>query len=140
NDPTLVELVKERDPSRADFPFAIEAADPNLTAANSALFVSDDDTNAAREIHGSGDISYRYAANGVLVTKTFHFTNVYPFAFSVAVTPARPDRGMIGPGTRTLGPDERDNQFTVTGNGVVQRDDSLKVINREKADRLLSYP
>ncbi|MGZ4777838.1 MAG: membrane protein insertase YidC [Thermoanaerobaculia bacterium] len=139
-DPTLVELVKQREPSRTDFPFAIETANANVTAANSALFAMDDDANPSADIHGSGELRYRYAANGVLVTKTFRFANEYPFTFTVTVTPTTPYRVMIGPGIRTLGPDERDNQFTVTGNGVVQRDDSLKVINREKADRLNAYP
>ncbi len=140
DDPTLVELVKQREPSRTDFPFAIEAADPNLTAANGALFAVEDQTNGSGEVRGSGEIQYRYAANGILVTKTFHFTNEYPFTFAVAVTPVTPYRVVIGPGIRTLGPDERDNQFTVTGNGVVQRDESLKVINREKADALNVFP
>jgi YidC/Oxa1 family membrane protein insertase len=137
DDSTLVELVKQREPGRTDFPFAIEAADPNLTAANGALFAVDGETS---DIHGSGEIRYRYAGNGVSITKTFHFANEYPFTFAVSVTPVTPYRVVIGPGIRTLGPDERDNQFTVTGNGVVQHDDSLKVINREKADPLDIFP
>lgn len=134
-DPTLVELVKQRDPSRTDFPFAIEAADPQLSTTNGALFAVDDQTN-----DGTRVLQYKYSAGGVSVIKTFTFASQYPFAFSVVVLPATRYRVVIGPGIRTLNPDERDNQFTVTGNGAVQRDDSLKVINREKADRLMVFP
>jgi YidC/Oxa1 family membrane protein insertase len=134
-DPTLVELVKQRDPSRTDFPFAIEAADTQLSTANGALFAVDDQTNGKTRV-----LQYKYSAGGVSVIKTFTFASEYPFAFSVAVTPATRYRVVMGPGIRTLNPDERDNQFTVTGDGVVQRDDSLKVINREKADLLMVFP
>src|SRR5258706_2013046 len=38
-DESKVELVKDREPNRTDFPFAIEATDPKFTlAANSALY------------------------------------------------------------------------------------------------------
>lgn len=134
NDSTLVELVKERDPRRTDFPFALESADKRVIAANGALFAVDEGTT-----NGSRVLSFKYSSNGLAIVKTFTFTGEYPFTFTVAVSPAVPYRVAIGPGIRTLGPDERDNQFTVTGNGVVQRDDSLKVINREKSDSLSIY-
>jgi YidC/Oxa1 family membrane protein insertase len=43
---------------------------------------------------------------------------------------------VIGPGLRTLAPEERDNKIVVTGSGVVQRDGSFDALSREKGDRL----
>ena len=135
SDSTLVELVKERDPQRTDFPFALESADKRVNASNAALFAVDEATS-----NGSRVVTFKYSAGGLSIVKTFTFTGEYPFTFTVSVSPAVPYRVAIGPGIRTLGPEERDNQFTVTGNGAVQRDDSLKVINREKSDALSIYP
>jgi YidC/Oxa1 family membrane protein insertase len=136
NDPTLVELVKEREPGRFDYPFAIEAADANfMRRANSALY-------AVREFDEKGAhvIEYRWSDGAHAITKTFRFNGEYLFNFAVSVTPPLPYRVAIGPGIRTLGPDEKDNQFIVTGNGVVQREDSLKIINRAKAEALSIFP
>src|SRR3954447_7326803 len=136
NDQTLVELVKEREPSRTDYPFAIEASDANfMRRANGALY-------AVREFDDKGAhvVEYRWSDGAHAVVKTFRFTGEYLFNFNVSVTPPLPYRVAIGPGIRTLGPDEKDNQFIVTGNGVVQREDSLKVINRAKADTLSIFP
>ena len=136
NDQTTVELVKEREPNRTDYPFAIEATDANfMHRANAALY-------AVREFDDKGAhvVEYRWSDGAHAVTKTFRFTDEYLFNFAVSVTPPLPYRVAIGPGIRTLGPDEKDNQFIVTGNGVVQRDDSLKSINREKADTLSIFP
>jgi len=136
NDQTLVELVKEREPNRTDYPFAIEAADANFVSrANSALY-------AVREFEEKGAhvVEYRWSDGAHAITKTFRFTGEYLFNFAVSVTPPIPYRVAVGPGIRTLGPDEKDNQFIVTGNGVVQRDDSLKVINRAKAESLSIFP
>jgi len=129
----LVELVKSREPSRTDFPFAIEARDPAFAARlNTALYAVSDRTQNGQRV-----LEYRYAgADGVGATKTFRFTGEYLFEFSVTATPAIPYRVVIGPGIRTLDPDERDSQFTITGNGVLQRDDDLKVIRREKAPNI----
>jgi YidC/Oxa1 family membrane protein insertase len=135
-DQSRVELVKDRDPNRTDFPFAIEATDAGFTrVANGALY-------AVREFDekGSRVIEYRWSDGARTVTKTFRFNGEYLFNFAVSVTPPIPYRVAIGPGIRTLGPDEKDNQFIITGNGVVQRDDSLKVIRREKADTLSVFP
>jgi YidC/Oxa1 family membrane protein insertase len=135
-DNAKVELVKDRDPNRTDYPFAIEATDPNFTRlANSALYT----------VHESGEkgariIEYRWSDGVHSVVKTFRFTDEYLFNFAVSVTPPIPYRIAIGPGIRTLGPDEKDNQFIITGNGIVQREDSLKVIRREKADNLSIFP
>jgi YidC/Oxa1 family membrane protein insertase len=136
NDPTNVELVKEREPNRTDYPFAIEATDANfMRRANSALYT-------VREFDDKGAqvVEYRWSDGAHAVTKTFRFTGEYLFNFAVSVTPPLPYRVAVGPGIRTLGPDEKDNQFIVTGNGVVQRDDSLKSISREKADTLSTFP
>jgi YidC/Oxa1 family membrane protein insertase len=135
-DTTNVDLVKERERSKTDYPFAIESADPVFTRrANSALY-------AVREADEKGAhiIEYRWSDGVHSVTKTFRFTGEYLFNFAVAIVPPMPYRVVIGPGIRTLGPDEKDNQFITTGNGVYQRDDSLKVIAREKAGSLTSFP
>ena len=136
NDETKVELVKDREPNRTDFPFAIEAADAKFTrVANSALY-------AVREFDEKGAhvIEYRWSDGRHTVTKTFRFTGEYLFNFSVSVTPPIAYRVAVGPGIRTLGPEEKDNQFIITGNGAVQRDGSLKVISREKAEALSIFP
>ncbi len=135
-DQTKVELVKDREPNRTDFPFAIEATDANFTRlANSALY-------AVRELEEKGAhvLEYRWSDGAHTVTKTFRFTGEYLFNFSVSVTPPIGYRVAIGPGIRTLGPEEKDNQFITTGDGAVQRDDSLKIIRREKADALSVFP
>jgi YidC/Oxa1 family membrane protein insertase len=136
NDQTNVELVKQREPNRADYPFAIEATDARFTQrANAALYaVTEFDDKGAHVIE------YRWSDGTHAVTKTFRFTGEYLFNFAVSVTPPLPYRVAVGPGIRTLGPDEKDNQFIVTGNGVVQREDSLKVISREKAGNLTIFP
>jgi YidC/Oxa1 family membrane protein insertase len=131
-DGSPLELVKGRDPSHADYPFAVETRDVNLSRRlDTALYaVNTRDDKAARVIE------YRYSDGGLSVTKTFRVTSDYPFDFAVNVAPAIPYRIVIGPGIRTLAPEERDSQFIVTGNGVVQIDDKLKVLNREKTDRI----
>lgn len=127
-----VELVKEREPGRTDYPFAIESADAAFTRrANSALYQVTERNDGLTHA-----VDYRWSDGQSTVLKSFRFTKgEYLFKFSVSVTPPRPYRVAIGPGIRTLGPEEKDNQFIITGNGVVQRDDSLKIIRREKADR-----
>ena len=134
-DASLVELVKARDPHRIDFPFAIESADANFVrSVNSALFSVSEQTQ--------GDVTtlqYRWAQGGVSVTKTFRIGNQFLFDFSASVTPPIPYRVAIGPGIRTLDPEEKDSQFVFTGNGVVQRDDKLTVLRREKGDHVNVY-
>ena len=131
NDGTPVELVKARDPSRTDYPFALEAADGEFAArANSSLHQVDDRVEAGARV-----LEFRWSDGSFSVTKTFRITNEYLFQFAVDVTPAVPYRVAIGPGIRTLQREERDSQFIITGNGVVQRDDSLKLVAREKSDR-----
>lgn len=130
-----VELVKARDASRTDFPFAVEAKEPATTKAlNSALYSLTD-----REEKGVRVLEYRYSDGRISATKTFRIGNEYQFDFAVALSPATPYRVMLGPGIRTLAPEERDSQFIVTGNGVVQSGDKLSVIRREKAPELAAY-
>lgn len=128
-----VELVKSRDLSRTDFPFAIEGRDGALAARlNTALY----GVNTYNE-NGTTILEYRYAEeDGVAAIKTFRFRADYLFDFSVTVSPPVPYRIVVGPGIRTLEPDEKDSQFTITGNGVVQRGDDLKIIRREKAPNI----
>ncbi len=135
-DKTNVELVKARDASRTDFHFAIEAHDGAVAdRLNTALYAL-----YKHEEAGETTLEYRYAgADGVAATKTFRLSNDYLFNFSVAVSPSIPYRIVVGPGIRTLEPDEKDSQFTITGNGVVQRDDDLKVIRREKASNISAW-
>src|SRR5262249_4067709 len=93
-----------------------------------------------RTDRGQTILEYRYAAaDGVSATKTFRFNGEYLFSFSAAISPPIPYRIAIGPGIRNLEPDERDSQFTITGNGVAQVNDDLKIIRREKAGNLTSW-
>jgi YidC/Oxa1 family membrane protein insertase len=129
-DGSLVDLVKGRDPRRTDYPFALVGADPAFNAlANGSLYqVAEDSQGPIRTI------TYSISNGTTSITKTFRIGAEHQFGFSVSVTPSTtPFRVVIGPGIRTLGPDEKDNQFIVTGNAVLQRDDSLKVVPREKA-------
>jgi YidC/Oxa1 family membrane protein insertase len=124
-----VELVKGREPIRTDYPFAIES--PNTALAqrlNAALWEVSERPNES--------VTFRYAGGGVAATKTFAFQGDYPFSFNVAIAPAVPYRVAIGPGIRTLEADEKESMYVVTGNGVVQRDDKVIVVSREKSDRV----
>lgn len=132
SDKQPVELVKGREPNRTDFPFAIAAKEANNF--NSALYAVTE-----RDDKGVRVIDYRYSDGHTTVTKTFRVGPEYQFDFTVNVTPPMPYRVEIGPGIRTLGPDEVDNRFTVTGNGLAQIEGKLKVLAREKGDRVNIY-
>src|SRR5262249_9689200 len=97
-----VELVKGRDASRTDFPFAIEGRSGAIAARlNTALW-------AVRQFEDKGDtvLEYRYAAPDIVAaTKTFRIHGDYLFDFEVAVQPPTPYRIVAGPGIRTLEPD-----------------------------------
>jgi YidC/Oxa1 family membrane protein insertase len=130
-----VELVKSREPNRTDFPFAIETKDPQLAEKiNGALFAATE-----REEGGAHVVDFRYSDGSVSVAKTFRISPAYQFDFAVSITPPTPYRVAIGPGIRTIAPDERDTQFIVTGNGLAQADGKLKVLRREKGDRVNIY-
>ena len=131
-DKNPVELVKARDAGRTDYPFAIEAKDAELAKRiNSAPFAL-----TQHDERGVRVLEYRYSDGRVAVTKTFRIGPEYQFDFAVNVTPPQPYRVAIGPGIRTLAPDERDSQFIVTGNGVAQSEGKLKVLRREKGDNV----
>ena len=127
-----VELVKSRPPESRDFPFAIVSSDAawNRLVNDSLYVVRESDEKSVRTVE------FRLGTSQGLVVKTFRFINDYEFDFSVVVTgnPA-PYRISLGPGIRTLRPEEKDNQFTVTGNGLVEMGGKLHVIPREKAAR-----
>jgi len=130
-----VDLVKARPAGRTDYPFAIETQNRALSdRLDAALW-----TVADRVDRGVHIIEFHYAADGVDATKTFRIRPEYQFDFSVSLTPPQPYRVEIGPGIRTLAPEERDSRIIITGNGVVQRDGSFDAINREKGDRLRLY-
>ncbi len=135
-DGDFVELVKARDPSRTDFPFAVEVSNAAMTdRLNSALYAVQDRTENGQRV-----LEYRYAgADGIGATKTFRLTQEYLFSFAISVTPPLPYRVIVGPGIRTLAPDEAESRFTITGNGVVQQQGSLKIITREKSPSLAVY-
>jgi YidC/Oxa1 family membrane protein insertase len=126
-----VELVKARDPRRTDYPFAIETTDAKMAdRLNAALYQLSE-----RVEKGVHILEYRYAgADGVSVTKTFRIDDEFLFRFAVAVHPTFPYRVAVGPGIRTLDPEEKDSRTIVTGNAVVKRDDKFSIIAREKSD------
>lgn len=127
--PEPVDLVKARGAHRTDFPFTIEAADEALmTRLNSSLYAVSDVTD-----RGTRVLQYRYSDGRVTATKTFRFTSdPYLFDFAVSVNPPTPYRVTIGPGIRTLAPEEQDTQVIITGNGVYQQQGDFKVLAREK--------
>lgn len=131
------DLVKAREASRGDYPFMIVPADRALLALNSALY----DVSDTVEANGQRVIEYRYSDGRVTAKKTFRFTNQpYLFNFSVDVKPPSPYRVEIGPGIRTLAPEEQDTQVVTTGNGIYQAEGKLKIVAREDASRLQVIP
>jgi YidC/Oxa1 family membrane protein insertase len=133
-----VELVKARGAERDDYPFMVVTADAALNARlNRALYAVSE-----REERGKRVLEYRYSDGRVAVTKAFRFAADQPFLFdfSVNITPPMPYRIHIGPGIRTLAPEEHDTQVVMTGNGVVQRDGKFDVVAREKAASLEVHP
>ncbi len=130
-----VELVKARPANRTDYAFAIVTQSAALSdRLNGALWTVTD-----RVDRGAHVIEFRYADPAVEAAKTFRIGPAYQFDFNVALTPAIPYRVEIGPGIRTLAPEERDSRIIITGNGVVQRDGSFDAITREKGDRVKLY-
>jgi YidC/Oxa1 family membrane protein insertase len=135
SDKQPVELVKAREPNRTDFPFSIEAQNQQLAdRINSSLF-----SVKEREERGVHVIDYRYSDGHIVATKTFRVGPEYQFDFAVNITPPVPYRVVVGPGIRTLAGDEVDSRFIVTGNGLAQTGGKLKVLAREKGDRVNIY-
>ena len=124
-----VDLVKARPAVRTDYPFAIESRDAAIASRlNGALWVVSERIEKGRRV-----IEYRYSDGTIAATKTFRFSDQpYLFEFASAISPAVPYRITIGPGIRTLSPEEQDSRVVITGNGVVQREGKFKIIGREK--------
>lgn len=125
-----VELVKARDRGRSDYPFSFQAADqPWAVRMNTALY-----TVTERDERGEHVVEYRYSDGRTTTTKTFRFTQEpFLFDFAVNVVPPVPYRLAVGPGIRTLEPQEEDTQIVTTGNGVYEREGKFKIIPREKS-------
>lgn len=127
-----VELVRARAESSVDYPFSVDFADKQISnQLNSALFTSSDVQSG-----GKRTIQFRYVGpNGLGMTKTFMFDGQYQFDFAVQLLgrTAVPFAVMMGPGIKTLQPDEQESRFVMTGNGLWQQQGSLKVFQREKA-------
>lgn len=128
-----VELVKARDPRGTDYPFFVQSESATVSALlNSALYVVNERVDRGVKI-----IEYRFAApDGLSATKTFRIWQEYLIDVTIKISPPVRYRVMIGPGIRTLSPEEEDSKVLVTGHGVVQRDGDLKIVDREKGDRL----
>ncbi len=128
-----VDLVAPREATRTDFPFAIGAADPAITDTVNAAFYRVERTT---EGHATR-LTFRWSDGGIAVEKTFRLDpSRYLFAFDVRMsTPANvPWRLTIGPGMRNLLPEEEGNRFAQTGLGIVQYEDDLETLPKEKAD------
>jgi YidC/Oxa1 family membrane protein insertase len=131
------DLVKARDGKRADYPFAIVPATPSLHRLNTALYAVTD-TKAA---NGERVLQYRYSSGGITATKTFRFgAQPYLFGFEVKLDPPAPYRVAVGPGIRTLAPQEQDTQVVTTGNAAYQAQGQFKVVRREKIPTLSVVP
>ncbi|MBK5259997.1 MAG: membrane protein insertase YidC [Thermoanaerobaculia bacterium] len=129
-----VDLVKRRAASRTDYPFAIESASADVSRRlNSALYEVSE-----LEDRGVRTLQYKFSSpDGLRATKTFRLgRNQYLFDFTIEVKAPSPYRVVIGPGIRNLEKRELANAALITGNGVVQREGKLKLLSREKGDRL----
>jgi YidC/Oxa1 family membrane protein insertase len=128
-----VDLVAPRDQRRNDYPFAIGAADSRVTdRVNAALYRVEQTKEGA-----ATRLTFRWSDEGIAVEKTFRFDPArYLFAFDVRMTTPNdvPWRLTIGPGMRNLLPEEEGNRFAQTGLGIVQYDDDLETLPKEKAD------
>jgi YidC/Oxa1 family membrane protein insertase len=133
----LVDLVKVREPHRAEYPFTIVPRDAELHRLNSALYAVTDSTDPK----GQRVIEYRYSDGKVTAVKRFVFSRQpFLFNFSVKVEPPVPYRIAVGPGIRTLDPEEHDSKVIRTGNGVVQIAGKFRVHAREKVPSLQLFP
>ena len=124
-----VDLVKGRSPLRTDFPFTIEAADENvMKRLNSGLYAVTDVTERGERV-----LQYRYSDGRVTATKTFRFgKDPYLFDYAITIDPPIPYRVTVGPGIRSLLPEEEASAVHITGNAVYQREGKFKVVAREK--------
>ena len=131
-----VELVKAREPQRTDYPFNIESSDHAVAERlNTSLWSVNERQERANRV-----IEYRFSDGRLSATKTFTFTtDPYLFQFSTSIVPYVPYRVAIGPGIRTLEPQEEDTRVVTTGNGIVEVDGKFKIIPREKGDSVHIY-
>jgi YidC/Oxa1 family membrane protein insertase len=131
------DLVRAREADRTEYPFTIVPENPALLGLNSALYSVSD----VVETNGQRVVEYRYSNGRVTATKTFRFgSQPYLFDFSVSINPPSPYRIAVGPGIRTLGPEEQDNQVVISGNGIYQAQGKFKIVRREKASNLQIIP
>lgn len=128
-----VELVKARAGGRSDYPFLIQSQDRVVAdRLNTSLY-----SVTERDERGDHVVEYRYSDGRTTATKTFRFSDQpYLFDFAIAVAPPVPYRVAIGPGIRTLEPEEEDSRIVTTGNGIVERAGKFRVIAREKGDKI----
>ena len=127
-----VDLVRQREASRTDYPFSLKTANSALTSRlNSALYAVSE-----REERGMRVLEYRYSDGQHTATKTFRFdpTTPYLFDYTISIQPPVPYRVVVGPGIGNIGPDEVDSAAIITGHGVVQAGGEFDVIPREKGD------
>ena len=132
-----VDLVAPRPQQNSDYPFALVSANPRFNRlVNESLYEVERSTGRDGQV-----VRFRWAGEGISVEKTFKLDpNRYLFDFEVRVTPATiPYRVVIGPGLRQILPEEEYSQFMTTGAGVVQYDDDLETINREKSGGFRAY-
>ena len=135
----LVDLVQVRDPRRTDYPFTIvpDKQHADLLRLNSALYSVKD----VEDPKGGRLVEFRYSDGKVTATKTFRFTRQpYLFDFNVTVNPPVPYRIAIGPGIRTLTPEEVKLQAMTTGNAVAQAEGKFEVYQREKVPTFKILP
>jgi YidC/Oxa1 family membrane protein insertase len=136
-DGSPVDLVRRRPASSGDFPFALQSGDGAWNVrVNTGLYKLTERRTPAGRV-----LTYELATPSTgRVRKTFAFTAAHVFDFDIATDrPQNSFRVTIGPGIRTVDPAAKDSQFLLTGNGVIQKEGSFDVINREKADSLASF-
>lgn len=125
-----VDLVRAREASRTDFPFAFDTVDQALDARlNSALY-----SVTERDDRGARVLEYRFSDGRHTATKTFRFDPAQPYLFdySTSIQPPVPYRVEIGPGIGNVRPEDVDSAAIITGHGVVQSEGKFKVYPREK--------
>jgi len=132
-----VDLVAPRPQQNSDYPFALVSANPRFNRlVNESLYEVQRSTGRDGQV-----VRFRWAGEGISVEKTFKLDpNRYLFDFEVRVTPSTiPYRVVIGPGLRQILPEEEYSQFMTTGAGVVQYEDDLETVNREKSGGFRAY-
>ena len=133
----VVDLVRGREPSRTDYPFAFKSvSQPLNTQLNGALYNVID-----RNDRGVRVLEYRFSDGRHTATKTFRFDPARPYLFDYSVTlnPPIAYRIETGPGLGNVGAKDVDSAAIITGNGVVQSGGDFEVLPREKGDPLQEF-